>query len=88
MHYLKKAYLNFLWESYVRLERPKRATPTEPRIWAILDKLADDLLNSQLTMVAVGSMEGNFRTSEDYVQAEIQDLYREGLEFITNWYMS
>ena len=85
---VKKAYLNFLWESYVRLERPKRATPTEPRIWAILDKLADDLLNSQLTMVAVGSVEGNFRTSEDYVQAEIQYLYREGLEFITNWYMS
>ena len=84
---VKKAYLNFLYESYVELEKPKRAVPTSAEIWEILDKLAEDLLNSQLTMVGINSVEGNFRCQEEYVKLEIQYLYRDGLTFLTNWFL-
>ena len=82
---VKKAYLNFLWESYVELERPKRATPYKDEIWDVLDKLADDLLKSQVTMISVG-LPDNFRFSEEYVMAEIQYLYRDAMKFLTNWF--
>ena len=84
---VKKAYLNFLYESYVELEKPKRAVPTSVEVWEILDKLADDLMNSQLTMVGINSVEGNFRCQEEYVKLEVQYLYRDGLTFLTNWFL-
>ena len=71
--------MNFLWESYIELERPKKATPTSKEIWACLKRLADDLANSQLNMIS-GSNDG------DWMVSEIQYLYRAALPFLTKWF--
>jgi hypothetical protein len=82
---VKRAYLNFMWESYIELERPKRATPTSEEIWSALEKLGTDLKRSQLTMISVDIQPG-YRYTEECVRDEIQYLYRDGLTFLTKWF--
>jgi hypothetical protein len=76
---VKQVYLNFLWESYIELERPKKATPTSKGIWACLERLALDLRNSQLNMISETRDSG-------WIISEIQYLYRVALPFLTKWY--
>eukprot|EP01050_Picozoa_sp_SAG11_P000465 SAG11_NODE_14_length_26344_cov_14.209411_3_plen_967_part_00 len=76
---VKKVYLNFLWESYIELERPKKATPTHENIWQCLARLADDLANSQINMIPG-------HKDPDWMVDEIQYLYRAAVPFLTKWF--
>jgi len=41
--YVKKAYLEFLWESYIEVERRERKTQFDKEIWIAMGRMAQDL---------------------------------------------
>ena len=76
---VKEKYIDFLWESYIELERPKKNTPFNADIWACWEKLASDMLMAQNTM-------NSELKAEWWIISEIQYLYRPGLTRITGWF--
>lgn len=41
--FVKRAYIDFLWESYVEIERPNRETQFDKEIWEAMERMAQEL---------------------------------------------
>ena len=84
--YVKKAYLNFLWESYVELERPELKTQFDLQIWTALERMADELEQSIDLQYDLNDFAPPNSLEEKDKKDQIQYLYSDVVTFLDGWF--
>jgi hypothetical protein len=90
--YVKKAYLEFLWESYIEVERRDRKTQFDSEIWKAMERMAQDLhecidLQYDLDASARGGVDYQNNPLKDLNKKEkVQYLYATVVWFLDSWF--
>lgn len=90
--YVKKAYLEFLWESYIEVERRDRKTQFDPEIWKAMKEMSHDLhecIDLQYDLDASDRGGANYQSNplpDAAKKDKVQYLYGTVVWFLDSWF--